>query len=85
MGSLTVDLKALKDSTGKFKNLIEKSNSILNDYNSQGNQGNQHPSQNFGNHVHVELREGRKLYGSRRNSKLESLDLYPYLVQSLGI
>ncbi|GKX30198.1 hypothetical protein SH1V18_26780 [Vallitalea longa] len=37
MGSLTVDLNALGDVTEKFKDLIEKNNIILNDFNSQKN------------------------------------------------
>ncbi|GKX30196.1 hypothetical protein SH1V18_26760 [Vallitalea longa] len=37
MGSLTVDLNALGDVTEKFKDLIEKSNITLNDFNSQKN------------------------------------------------
>ncbi|GKX30194.1 hypothetical protein SH1V18_26740 [Vallitalea longa] len=37
MGSLTVDLNALGDVTEKFKDLIERSNIILNDFNSQKN------------------------------------------------
>ncbi|GKX30190.1 hypothetical protein SH1V18_26700 [Vallitalea longa] len=37
MGSLTVDLNALEDVTEKFKSLIDNSNTILNDFNSQKN------------------------------------------------